>query len=64
MSAVDWRNNLRREMQKDLWTNLFLEEYKANRENPLWRTAASIEHLCEYILYLEDKLNAKQSDTE
>ena len=32
-----------------------LEEHRANRDNPYWRSTAMMEIMCEYILYLEDK---------
>ena len=37
----------------------FLLEYKQNRDSDLWRMSRQHEKLCEYALFLEDKINAK-----
>ncbi len=33
-----------------------LEDYRKNRNSEDWRTGLVVEELCEYILYLEGKL--------
>lgn len=33
-----------------------LEEYRWNRNSNSWRSSRAVEELCEYILFLEDKL--------
>ncbi len=35
-------------------------EYKQNRTNELWRHSRLMERMCEYILFLEDKLKELQ----
>lgn len=34
-----------------------LDEYRTHRNSEHWRVTLVVEELCEYILYLEDKLN-------
>ena len=36
-----------------------LGEYVQNRESELWRSTRIMEQLCEYILWLEDKINCE-----
>lgn len=34
-----------------------LQDYRHNRDSESWRVSASVEELCEYILYLEEQVN-------
>lgn len=34
--------------------SFYLREHKKNRNDPHWRTTRELEHLCEYIIYLEE----------
>ena len=34
----------------------YLEEYRKKKDDPLWRSTAALETMCEYILFLESKL--------
>lgn len=38
-------------------TNKLLEDYRKHRNSELWRASRSHEELCEYILYLEEKID-------
>lgn len=33
-----------------------LEDYRANRDSPYWRSTQMMEIMCEYILYLEERM--------
>ncbi len=35
----------------------WLEDYRKNRDSELWRSTRAMEKLCEYVLYLEEKLH-------
>lgn len=37
--------------------NPILNAYRENRDSNSWRIARITEELCEYILYLEEKIN-------
>ena len=61
---MDWlkdeRHKWRYEIERGLWSEPFvLQQYRANRESNLWRSTREVEKLCEYVLYLEDKLSKK-----
>ena len=47
-----WRECMEKGQVPDI---AILEEHRANRDNPYWRSTAMMEIMCEYILYLEDK---------
>lgn len=57
MLALDERNTWRFEFEDGSKpANHYLDEYRVKRDDPCWRSTRTIEQLCEYILFLEDKL--------
>lgn len=54
---IGWRNDL----NLGTWTEPYaLQMYRKNRESSLWRSTREVEKLCEYILYLEEKISLKE----
>ena len=54
---VDQRNGWRKAFESGkAIESILLKEYKNNRESNSFRMTRSVEELCEYILYLEDKV--------
>lgn len=51
-----WRRQYERGIKPD---SPWLQDYIKNRDSDLWRSTRALERLCEYILYLEDKLREK-----
>lgn len=61
---MDWlkdeRNSWRYDLENGLWNEPYvLQQYREHRESNLWRSTREVEKLCEYVLYLEDKLAKK-----
>lgn len=50
----EWRKRLEGGWKPDIY---YLEDYRYNRNNPYWRSTKSLEILCEYVLFLEEKVN-------
>lgn len=48
-----WRDEIT--LNQTLNNHPMLEDYRANRDSNGFRAASSVERLCEYILYLEDR---------
>lgn len=66
---VEQRNNWRKELEegrKPDVTWIYLDDYRKNRDSDSWRMASGVEQLCEYILYLEDKVDgiSKERDKD
>lgn len=55
-SQVEHRLSWRKDMEKNNFDKpVLLHIYEENRENPNWAMATDIQHLCEYILFLQSK---------
>lgn len=60
---TDERHTWRYEIEHGLWHEPYvLQQYRENRESNLWRSTREVEKLCEYVLFLEDKLSKKTDD--
>ena len=57
MNFLDERQNWALEFKNKESYPVLLGLYKELRESKTWRSTIGIECLCEYALYLEDKLN-------
>lgn len=57
VGLLDERKAWEHELKHNLWTEPFiLEQYRKNRNSNEWRTTRQVERLCEYVLFLEKKL--------
>lgn len=62
MSLLNEREMFRKLIEKNgcpQWP--VLEDYRANRNSNSWRTTTSLERICEYIIYLENKVENETS---
>ena len=50
-----WRDEI--ELNQTLVGHKLLDDYRKNRGSNSFRTSKIVEQLCEYVLFLEDKLN-------
>ena len=53
---------LERFIQGEKPLTVILVDYRENRNSEEWRMSVSVEELCEYILYLENELEAFSYD--
>ena len=51
---IEWRSSFEQGMKPE---SLLLEDYRKKRLSNQWRASRQAEQLCEYILYLEDRLD-------
>lgn len=62
MDIIEERNHWRQQFDEGKEpTTPWLLDYRRNRDSNLWRSSRPLEQLCEYILYLEDKISKKES---
>lgn len=54
---TEQRNNWNIEFKKTgMCNNVYLNNYRINKDSNSWRMSSGVEHLCEYILFLEEKV--------
>jgi len=57
MNLVSERDKWKQEFEMGYNSKVvFLSTYKKERNNETWRTSRPLEHLCEYVMYLEKQL--------
>jgi len=54
-----WRERFE---QGDTPTALFLNDYRKNRDREDWRMSTQAEEVCEYVLWLESKLEEYRNE--
>lgn len=59
MNLVKTRNDMLGDFLKGERPYGVLEDYRKYRNSEEWRTGLMVEELCEYILYLESKLEER-----
>lgn len=52
-----WRECFERGVRLPMY---YLDEYRRNSKDSTWRSTRVLEQMCEYILYLEDQLEAHE----
>lgn len=57
MNLVKTRNEMLEIFTQGYKPHGVLEDYRQYRNSEDWRVSESVEELCEYILYLESKIN-------
>lgn len=60
MDLVEERNSWYKEFEEGEYP-LGLEIYKSHRDTNSWRNSRMFEKVCEYCIYLEGKLDDKES---
>lgn len=60
MSLVKCRDEMMNDFMHGHKPYGVLEDYRQYRGSESWRVSETVEELCEYILYLEDKLLATE----
>lgn len=56
MNLVQDRNDMLEHFLKGGKPHGILDDYRESRDSEYWRTSRVVEELCEYILYLERRL--------
>lgn len=57
MNLVKTRDEMLEAFRQGCKPSGVLEDYREYRNSEDWRVSESVEELCEYILYLESKIN-------
>ena len=55
MNVVEERNSWHSEFDAG-FEPFYLKDYRKKRDDEYWRAAKALEQVCEYVLYLEKKL--------
>lgn len=56
MNLVQDRNDMLEYFLKGGKPHGLLEDYRENRDSESWRVSRQVEELCEYVLFLEQRL--------